>query len=134
MGFVLLKLLCLALILHLAGGGSGPITGEAVRVAIKWAHYLEAHARRMYASVDLFSDTAGLILRRIRAGELNDGFSQRDITQKDWSGLRDAASVEKALTTLQDYGWLLLIKAPTRGRSKEIFRINPAALATAMRG
>ena len=124
----------LALILHLAGGGSGRITAEAVRVAIKWANYLEAHARRMYACVDvLISDTAGLILRRIQARELNDGFSQRDITQKGWSGLRDASSVEKALMTLQDHGWLKLIEIPTKGRPKEIFRINPAALPSTMR-
>ncbi len=122
----------LALILHLAGNGCGPITGDAMRAAIKWAVYLEQHARRMYASSDMAtSDTAGLILRRIRNGELCDGFSQRDITQKGWSGLQDANAVERALRTLQKHDWLRSTKVPTSGRPKEIFHINPSALPKA---
>jgi hypothetical protein len=122
----------LALILHLAGGGRGRVTGEAMRVAVKWATYLEAHARRMYASIDMVtSDTAGLILRRIRNAELCDGFSQRDITQKGWSGLQDNNTVGQALATLQEHGWLRSLKTPTSGRPKEIFHINPAVLPTA---
>lgn len=118
----------LALILHLAGGGRGKVTEEAMQVAVNWARYLEAHARRMYASVDMVTaDTAGLILRRIRNGALADGFSQRDITQKDWSGLRDARAVQEALTTLQEHGWLRLSTTPTSGRPKDIYHINPAA-------
>lgn len=88
----------LALILHLCSGGTGRVTADAMRVAVKWAHYLEQHARRMYGSVDKAScDTALAILRRIRNNELRDGFSQRDITQKGWSGLRDGDQVERAL-------------------------------------
>lgn len=122
----------LALILHLAGGGRGQVTGDAMQVAVKWAQYLEAHARRMYASVDMVTaDTAGLILRRIRNGELLDGFCQRDINQKDWSGLRDARAVQEALTTLQEHGWLRVSKTPTSGRPKEIYHINPAAVSKA---
>lgn len=125
----------IALILHVTGGGTGRVTGEAMRVAIKWASYLETHARRMYASTDMvISDTAGLILRRIRTGELVDGFSQRDITQKDWSGLRDANAVAQALAKLKENGWLRSTKNPTSGRSKEVFHINPAALPTAVSG
>lgn len=119
----------LALILQLAGGGIGRITEEVTGVAVKWAHYLEAHARRMYASVDIItSDTARLLLTRIRNNELRDGFSQRDITQKGWSGLRDAEQVALALTTLEQFGWLRSHKIPTTGRPKEIFHINPAAM------
>lgn len=119
----------LALILQLAGGGIGRITEEVTCVAVKWAHYLEAHARRMYASVDIItSDTARLLLTRIRNNELRDGFSQRDITQKGWSGLRDAEQVALALTTLEQFGWLRSHKIPTTGRPKEIFHINPAAM------
>jgi hypothetical protein len=120
----------LALILHLAGGGVGRIALEPMRIAIQWAHYLEAHARRMYASVEMVtSDTARLILRRIRDGELQQGFSQRDITQKGWSGLRDAGQVGEALKTLQELGWLRSKKVETAGRAKEVFQIHPAATA-----
>ena len=122
----------LALILHLAAGDSGQASGKAMRVAIKWANYLEGHARRMYASVDMVtSDTAGLILRRIRNGELRNGFSQRDLTQKGWSGLQDTNAVGKALRTLQEHRWLRSTKTPTSGRPKEVFHINPVALPKA---
>lgn len=120
----------LALILHLAGGGTGRVTEKAMRNAIRWAYYLEAHARRMYASVDIVtSDTARLILRRIQNGELRDGFTQRDITQKGWSGLRDAEEVKRGLSSLTEHGWLKAAKITTQGRPREIFRINPAALS-----
>jgi hypothetical protein len=119
----------LALILHLAGGGLGRVTLEAMCVAIQWALYLEDHAKRMYASADMVSsDTARLLLRRIRNGELRGGFSKRDITQKDWSGLRDPNQVERALATLQEFGWLRCDKVQTSGRPKEVFQINPAAM------
>lgn len=97
----------LALILHLAGDGTGRIALEPMCVAIQWAHYLEAHARRMYGVVEMAtSDTSRLLLSRIRSGELHDGFSQRDITQKGWSGLRDAAEVQRALRTRHPLGTL----------------------------
>jgi hypothetical protein len=84
----------------------------------------------MYASVDMVtSDTARLVLRRIRNGELCEGFSQRDITQKGWSGLRDSGQVGEALKTLQELGWLRSKKVETGGRAKEVFEINPAATA-----
>lgn len=123
----------LALILHLCSGGTGRVTADAMRVAVKWAHYLEQHARRMYGSVDKAScDTALAILRRIRNNELRDGFSQRDITQKGWSGLRDGDQVERALKTLQEHAWLRVSKVRSAGRPKETFMINPAARAAAL--
>lgn len=124
----------LALILHLAAASNGPVSGQAMRAAIKWANYLEGHARRMYASVDMVTaNTAELILRRIRNGELRDGFSQREITQKGWSGLRDTNAVGQALMTLQDHSWLRSTQTSTSGRPKEVFHINPAALQTVAR-
>jgi len=41
----------LALILHLAEGGRGPVTEQAVLKALAWAEYLESHALRAYGSV-----------------------------------------------------------------------------------
>ena len=119
----------LALVLHLAGGGTGRISEEAMRQAVNWAYYLEAHTRRMYASVDIATkDTAHLLLDRIRGGDLRDGFSQRDITQKGWTGLRDTDQVEQALAKLEEFSWLKKSTVHTGGRPKEIYHINPAAL------
>ncbi|MFM7028183.1 MAG: hypothetical protein ACKOXK_05865 [Chakrabartia sp.] len=83
----------------------------------------------LYASVDVvMSNTAGLILQRIKRGELQDRFTQRDITQKGWSGLSDPKRVEMALATLREFGWVRSNKVSTSGRPKEVFEINPAAM------
>jgi putative DNA primase/helicase len=53
----------LALVCHLADGGSGPIADSAVRRAITWGRYLETHARRIYGSATAVAgDTARAIL------------------------------------------------------------------------
>jgi hypothetical protein len=41
----------LALILHLVGRGTGPVSEKATLQALAWAEFLEGHAMRAYASV-----------------------------------------------------------------------------------
>ena len=51
----------------------------------RWAflEYLETHARRLYASGSMSgAETAKLILKRIRNGDLADGFTARDIQRE----------------------------------------------------
>lgn len=118
----------IALVLHLAGGGTSEVSEAAVRAALAWAHYLEAHARRMYSADESnTTDTAQLILERIENGSLADGFSRRDIMQKGWSGLRDHTEVARALRTLVNHGWLRRETIQTKGRPRDAFLINPAA-------
>jgi putative DNA primase/helicase len=70
----------LALILHLAGNGSGPVGCRAVLQALAWAEYLETHARRAYASVSIPEvATAREIINRLKRGDIGASFSARDI-------------------------------------------------------
>lgn len=117
-----------ALILHLASRGSGPVSLEAMQAALTWAAYLEGHARRVYASPEGHAaQTADLLLARIERGELGSQFTRRDILQKNWSGLGDPQEVGAALALLASHDWLRLEQVKSRGRPTERYHVNPAA-------
>lgn len=57
----------IALLLHLASGGRGPVSRSATALAIRWAKYLESHARRLHvvATSPHRQDVAALVRRLI---------------------------------------------------------------------
>jgi putative DNA primase/helicase len=76
----------LALTLHLAGNGTGPVSERATLQALAWAEYLETHARRAYGSVSMPEvATAKAILARIRKGDLKREFSSREVWRPGWA-------------------------------------------------
>jgi len=123
----------LALINHLADGGTGPVSHPALLKALATAHYLESHARRVYGSASESELAAAkAILRRIRNHDLKDGFTARDVHQRDWAHLTEPESVAAGLSLLVDLDYL----APSTprigvlgGRPKVTYRINPRSLA-----
>ena len=120
----------LALINHLADGGSGPVDRKAISRAINFAEYLETHARRAYgAGSEAETATAKAILKRIRSGDLQNGFTARDVHQKHWANLSDRDQIKAALDLLVDLDWLAAITASTGGRPRTTYAINPASLA-----
>jgi hypothetical protein len=98
----------LTLILHIADApGAGEVSEATLLKALAWLEYLEPHARRIYHAVDApHTDTARLLLARLRNGEVAPTFSARDIYRKHWSGLGDAKHVKEACRLLADYGYL----------------------------
>lgn len=60
----------LALLIHLADGGIGPVGTEPLQRAIGWAGYLETHARRIYSIVTGCESVIHEIVRRIKTAEL----------------------------------------------------------------
>jgi hypothetical protein len=92
------------------------------------SEYLKTHANRAYGSGREVEGTAAkAILARIRKGDLADGFTARDIHQRDWSGLTDNDLVHDALEMLEAYDWIAgaITKNPAGGRPKTAYRINP---------
>jgi len=80
----------LALIDHVAEGGTGNVGAEALARALDMAEYLETHARRVYGATDTVDViSAEAILAHIRRGDLKDGFTAREVHQRDWSRLTD---------------------------------------------
>jgi len=105
----------LALVLHLADNGRGPITADTLARALDWCGYLEGHARRMYApAIDGGLSAAHVLLRKRK--ELADGFTARDVYRKGWGGLATPEAVADALAVLAEYRHLRECRTDTGGR------------------
>ncbi|NLZ17217.1 MAG: DUF3987 domain-containing protein [Desulfobulbaceae bacterium] len=118
----------LALIIHLADGGTGPVSEGATLKALAWAEYLGSHAKRCYSAVTQKDvQAAKAIKRRIKKGDLATPFSIRDVWRPGWAGLdRDAAI--GGISLLVDYGHLSTeVLADTGGRPAT--RYHPAEAA-----
>ncbi len=118
----------LALINHLVDDNRGNVGIEALRKAIAYADYLETHANRVYsAALNSEIDAAKSILRRIKKGDLQDGFTKRDLHKKGWTMLADTKVVQEALDLLVEYGWLTSHEDRKRsGRPTTRYQIHPA--------
>jgi len=116
----------LALTLHLASNGTGPVSECATLQALAWAEYLETHARRAYGSVAAPEvATANAILKRIRKGDLKREFSSRDVWRPGWAMLSDRDQVADALRLLVDFDWLAATRTETLGRTATLYSVNP---------
>jgi hypothetical protein len=117
----------LSLINHLADAGRDQVNEEAVLRAISYSKYLESHARRAYAAgSEAETAAAKAILGHIRKGDLTDGFTARDILQRDWSSLTDRDQVHAGLNLLAEYDWITAKPVKTAGRPKTVYLINPS--------
>lgn len=103
----------LALIDHLVGMASGRIPrGQSVKAdslqrAIAYADYLETHARRVYGlSANRKCRAAILLGKKLQKGQLQNGFSTREIERKGWSGLTDAGDIKAACGELELANWI----------------------------
>jgi putative DNA primase/helicase len=122
----------LALIDHLAEGGTGNVGAEALARALDMAEYLETHARRVYGATDAVDViSAEAILAHIRRGDLKDGFTAREVHQRDWSRLTDRDHLQRGLDLLVEFDHLAADtpggKPGYGGRPKVTYRINPAS-------
>lgn len=122
----------LALINHIADAGDGPITQKSLLRALAFANYLESHARRVYGSTSESELAAAkAILKHIRNGDLQDGFTARDIHQRGWGHLTEREHVGAGLALLVDLGYLAEltpVAKPQGGRPKVAYAINPRGL------
>jgi hypothetical protein len=100
------KLFCaVALIVHLADGGIGPVPASSALRAAAWCEYLAGHARRIYGLVEAAKVSAArMVSRRLAEGKLDDGFSVRDLVRKQWTGVTTTMQAEAALAILESHG------------------------------
>lgn len=116
----------LALIIHLADGGRGPVGIMALRKAIRWGTYLESHANRIYSqAIHPDVSAARALAKKIMASELKDGFALRDVYRNGWAGLSTPEDAKGAVDLLCDLDWLYEIKKVTAGRTATTYLINP---------
>jgi putative DNA primase/helicase len=118
----------LALILHLADGGVGPVSERATIQALGWSEYAESHARRAYSSgTQANAVAAKAILKRTRKGDLASQFTARDVWRPGWTGL-DREAVADGLALLVDYDWLIATERQTGGRPVTMYEVNPRGI------
>jgi hypothetical protein len=116
----------LALLIHLADGGTNPVDVPALERACAWGDYLESHARRVYSHGIAPDDMAARELAvRIHQGEVTSGFTARDVYRRHWAGLSSREDTEKAISVLIDLDWLHEVKESTGGRPSAKYLINP---------
>lgn len=116
----------IALICHLADGGTGPVPLTAFRRAEAWAEYLKSHAGRLYDGLIRPGLSAARALGdRIVAGELGDKFALRDVYRRCWSGLSSREAARSAVAVLCDHDWLAEVPQVSAGRTATIYLVNP---------
>lgn len=116
----------LALIIHLADSGTGPVAGTALLKALAWSEYLETHAKRAYGSIlQPEVSAAKAILSHIKKGDLPATFSGRDIQRRGWARLTDRSQIQNALALLVDYAWLNVDqREDTGGRPATVYHFE----------
>jgi hypothetical protein len=119
----------IALVIHLAMGGRGPVSGVAAELSVRWAEYLESHAARLYSiAVAPERRMAKPLLKRLIDWPKDKPIRVRDIAKSGWSGLTEPDVVGSALEMLADAGWVRAVPVrPASGRPTVDFVIHPRA-------
>jgi len=119
----------LALLFSLADGRLESVSLHHAQLASDWCDYLEAHARRIYASRISPEKTAAIALgKKLAKGwrRAEECFTLRDVYSKHWSGLSNPEEARPAVRVLEDYGWIRKgTCTPATGRPTEVYAINP---------
>lgn len=119
----------LALILHLADGGTGAVGERPALQALAWGEYLETHAARVYGSLAApETEAARAILAKLRGGDLPERFGSRDVWRPCWAKLTDRGTVADALDLLVELDWLGTEQEPTAGRTRTVYVMNPRVI------
>ncbi|WP_157683090.1 YfjI family protein [Burkholderia ubonensis] len=125
----------LALICHLADGGSGPVTVEAMVRALAWSEYLKSHALRAYgASTTTPLDRARALLKKIQDEKLpTEPFALKKIYDVGWSLLTNREEAAEAVAILIKHGYMTEVDAPGNtdkgGRPREPrYIVNPRGI------
>lgn len=93
---------------------------DAALMAVRWCHYLESHARRIYGLGGNSTLAIMALLERLNDLDMG-GFKTKDITDKGWSTLTDTKQVNLALDVLVDVGLIIKEVGQTGGRPSVTF-------------
>jgi hypothetical protein len=118
----------LALLLHVADGGAGPVGLAPTLRALVLAEYFESHTRRLHSSGRrVVLAAARAILKKAQGGDLPETFRARDVYRNQWAGLGDKETVAEALDMLAAHDWLTETELPTGGRPTVVYALTEGA-------
>lgn len=119
----------LALLFSLADAKLQSVSLHHAQLASDWCDYLEAHARRVYASQANSEKSAAIALgKRLGKGwrRAEGFFTLRNVYSNHWGGLSNPEEARAAVRVLEDYGWIRKeTDTPATGRPSELYAINP---------
>ncbi len=119
----------IALACELCGHREGTISRQSLDKAIRWAEYLEAHAKRIYSSAMNSEVIAAHALANKLPRLIKGPFTARDVYRRGWTDLTDSLDVQRATELLVDQGWLGTEERETKiGRPTTVYWVNPAAI------
>ncbi len=103
------------------------MTIETTLKAIAYTEVLTTHARRVFALGEnqIFA-LAQILIGKIRKGDLEQGFTIREVMRKQWSGLRQKDTVQDVIGLLLDYGYLLELPTSGEGRPTVKYSFHPS--------
>lgn len=108
----------------------GPVSLFSAKRAAAWCDFLEAHAKRIYGLVANPLDKAvSTLADKIKKGEIEDGFTSRELRRKQWRFLTDPDLAKTACDELVDARWLHAGETEPDWQQKRTIRyfINPKA-------
>jgi len=118
----------IALICALADGET-EVSSESLLKALAWSEYLETHAARAYTAGSRPStETASILLGKIKSGMVSNPFSAREIYLKGWARLDTPDAVHSAAAILCDLNHLRRNESDhgrKGGRPATTYAINP---------
>jgi putative DNA primase/helicase len=113
----------------------GVVSKSATELAIRWADFLEQHARRVYFTEGSKTEqSAKALAKKITAGLVTDGTALRSICRHNWSYLGSREEVEVALAALEELGWVRLISTQGRGSRSQIIKVHPKLQGLNLKG
>ena len=116
----------LALVLHIADRGHGPVSAEAFKRAAACTEYLESHARRVYSAGKTSPTAAASLLEHVKADRVPQPFTVREVYNgHHWAGLSTSEQVREAVAELESAGYLRKSRIPTGGQPRVEFTLNP---------
>ncbi len=103
------------------------MTIETTLKAIAYTEVLTTHARRVFALGEnqIFS-LAQILIGKIKKGELEQGFTIREVMRKHWSGLGTKDTAQDVIGLLIDYGYLLELPTSGEGRPTIKYAFHPS--------
>jgi hypothetical protein len=103
------------------------MTIETTLKAIAYTEVLTTHARRVFALGEnqIFA-LAQILIGKIKKGELEQGFTIREVMRKHWSGLGTKDTAQDVIGLLIDYGYLLELPTSGEGRPTIKYAFHPS--------
>jgi hypothetical protein len=123
----------LALIFHLISRATNKnlenkVSLTSLELSLKWLDFLEGHAKKVYSISEVGkTSVAQLLVKKIKANQIYDKMTVRELGRKGWSDIKDEALLDEALELLESNNYIKIEKNKSEngGRSSKIIRLNP---------